>query len=159
MRYEGYSTQERVNDILDKISKYGILSITKLEKEFLDAHKSGEEEEIHNKITKEESETIFEDDNNLFRFEFESEETFNGETHYIGTIYVPDLILSNGKKIKGRLSGRIIAYKNGTNSPEFYSSLKDSMTHENYEIFDFCNGIEYELDNFIDYVISELNEK
>ena len=159
MRYEGYSTQERVNDILDKISKYGIQSITKLEKEFLDAYKSGEEEEIHNKIAKEESESIFEDDNNLFRFEFESEETFNGETHYIGTIYVPDLTLSNGKKVKGRLTGRIIAYKNGTNSPEFYSVVKDSMTHENYEIFDFCNGIEYELDNFIDYVIMELNGK
>ena len=159
MRYEGYSTQERVNDILDKISKYGISSITKLEKEFLDSHSIGKEEEVHSKITKEESETVFEDDGELFKFEFDHSEQYDNEIHYIGTIYVPDLILPNGKKIEGRLSGRIISYKNGTNSPDFYSNIKDSMTHDNYEIFDFCNGIEYELDNFIDYVISELSEK
>lgn len=159
MRYEGYSTQERVNDILDKISKYGISSITKLEKEFLDAHSLGNEEEIHNKIAKEESETVFEDDNGIFKFEFEYSEHYDDEVHYIGTIYVPDLTLPNGKIIEGRLGGRIISYKNGTNSPDFYSNIKDTMTHDNYEIFDFCNGLEYELDNFIDYVIGELSEK
>jgi hypothetical protein len=35
MRYEGYTSTERVDDILDKISKYGIKSLTQLEKEFL----------------------------------------------------------------------------------------------------------------------------
>jgi len=37
MRYEGYTSMERVDDILDKISKYGIKSLTQLEKEFLDS--------------------------------------------------------------------------------------------------------------------------
>jgi hypothetical protein len=37
MRYEGYTSKERVDDILDKISKYGMKSITKLEKDFLDS--------------------------------------------------------------------------------------------------------------------------
>ena len=68
MRYEGYSSSERMDDVLDKISKYGISSLTQLEKEFLDSHKSGSEKESHDKISKEESETIFEDD--YFKFEF-----------------------------------------------------------------------------------------
>lgn len=34
MRYENYTASERVDDVLDKISKYGIKSLTKLEKDF-----------------------------------------------------------------------------------------------------------------------------
>jgi hypothetical protein len=26
-------------------------------------------------------------------------------------------------------------------------------------VFDFCNGLEYELDSFLEYVISEIEEK
>jgi hypothetical protein len=55
MRYEGYTSNERTDDILDKISKYGIKSLTSLEKEFLDAHKSGQEEEYHDKLAKSEN--------------------------------------------------------------------------------------------------------
>ena len=36
-------------------------------------------------------------------------------------------------------------------SPDFYSK-------EGYDVFEFCNGLEYELDSFIDYVISEIEE-
>ena len=61
-----------MDDILDKISKYGIKSLTPLEKEFLDSHKSGKQEELHDKLAKSESETTFEDDNGLFKFEFDS---------------------------------------------------------------------------------------
>jgi hypothetical protein len=38
MRYENYTSTERMDDILDKISKYGIDSLSDLEKEFLDSH-------------------------------------------------------------------------------------------------------------------------
>jgi hypothetical protein len=31
--------------------------------------------------------------------------------------------------------------------------------HDNYDVFEFCNGLEYELDSFVDYVVSELDEK
>ena len=161
MRYEGYTTKERVDDILDKISKYGMPSLSKLEKDFLDAHASGNEEEIHNKITKEESETVFEDDNGLFKFEFESCEDYGDEVHYIGTLYVPDITWSTGKKtmkIEGRLEGRIVVFLNGSISPDFYSIQKDPTTEENYDVFEFCLGLEYELDSFIDYVVSELKE-
>ena len=100
MRYEGYTTTQRVDDILDKISKYGIKSLSPLEKEFLDAHKSGGEEAVHKALTKEESENIFEDDAGMFKFEFDSMEDYGDEIHYLGTLTCPDLV-ENGKAISG----------------------------------------------------------
>lgn len=149
MRYEGYTSNERMDDILDKISKYGIISLTPLEKEFLDSHKAGVEKETHDKMSNEESETIFEDD--YFKFKFETWEDYDNEQHYIGTLYVPDLE-SGGKIIEGCLEGRIIKFENGSISPDFYSK-------EGYDIFEFCGGLEYELDSFIDYVIAQIEEK
>ena len=111
MRYEGYSSSERMDDVLDKISKYGISSLTQLEKEFLDSHKSGSEKESHDKISKEESETIFEDD--YFKFEFETWEDYGDEQHFIGTLYVPDLEWPDGRIIEGRLQGKIVKFENG----------------------------------------------
>lgn len=151
MRYEGYDTQERLDDILDKISKYGMKSLTPLEKEFLDSHSSSKEGEIHDKIAREENESVFEDDFGRFKFEYKDTEDFGDETHYIGTLYVPDIDLGNGKKIEGRLEGRIIFYKNGQTSLEF--------DKDDYDVFEFCNGLEYELDSFVDYIIGELEKK
>jgi len=159
MRYEGYTAQQRVDDILDKISKYGMASLRDDEKDFLNAHKAGNQEEIHNKMISNESDTIFEDDNGHFKFEHSETEDYGDELHYIGTLYVPDLVFPNGKKIEGRLEGRIIVYSTGQVSPDFYSIKKDPHTHDNYDVFEFCNGLEYELDSFIDYVVSELDEK
>jgi len=156
MRYEGYSTKERVDDILDKISKYGIGSITDLEKDFLDAHAQGDEEKIHKEIIKLESERVFEDDQGYFKFELGEIKYFGDETHYIGIMYVPDLEFNNGKRIEGRLVGKIVCYKDGSNSLDFNSISKKRY---NYDIFEFCNGLEYELDSFIDYIIDELKNK
>jgi hypothetical protein len=159
MRYEGYTSKEREDDILDKISKYGIKSLTPLEKEFLDSYKIGKEEEVHDKIAKEESETVFEDDNGLFKFEFDSCEEYEDEIHYLGTLYVPDLVFENGKRIEGILGGKIVVFKNGQISPDFYSIQKDPKSLDHYDVFEFCNGLEYELDSFLDYVVSELEQK
>lgn len=159
MRYEGYTTKERVDDILDKISRYGILSITPKEKQFLDAYASGQEEELHQELTKEESETTFEDDNGYFKFEFDSCEDYGDEVHYKGTLYVPDLVWPNGKTIEGRLEGRIVVYQTGQVSPDFYSVEKDTKSGDHYDVFEFCNGLEYELDIFLDYVVAELEQK
>jgi hypothetical protein len=159
MRYEGYTSNERTDEILDKISKYGMKSITPLEKEFLDSHKLGKEEELHDKLVKSETENIFEDDNGHFKFEFDSCEDYGDELHYLGILYVPDLELENGKRIEGRLEGRIVVYENGQVSPDFYSMQKDPKSLDHYDVFEFCNGLEYELDSFIDYVVSELEQK
>ena len=159
MRYEGYTSKERTDDILDKISKYGIRSLTAMEKEFLDSHKSGHQEELHDRLSKSETETTFEDDNGLFKFEFESAEDYGDEVHYIGTLYVPDLEFENGQRIEGRLEGRIVVFQNGQISPDFYSIAKDPKSGDNYDIFEFCNGLEYELDSFLDYVVGELHNE
>lgn len=158
MRYEGYTSKERVDDILDKISKYGIKTLTPLEREFLDSHKSGREEEIHDKISKEETESIFEDDNGYFKFEHTETEDYGDEIHYIGTLYVPDLVFPTGKRVKGVLEGRIVVFKDGQISPDFYSQSKKE-NEDGYDVFEFCNGLEYELDSFLDYVVSELEQK
>lgn len=153
MRTE-YSISERVNDILDKISKYGMKSITKLEKEFLDSYSIGKENETHNKINKDEYEFIFEDEDGYFKFELIDIVEFEDEKHYNGVIYVPDIILKN-KKIEGRLEGNITVYLDGTISPDFYLISKKTI----YDIFEFCEGLEYELDNFVDYIIKKIERK
>lgn len=155
MRYEGYTTKERVDDILDKISKYGMSSLSSIEKEFLDAHASGTESEVHDRITKEEAETVFQDDNGYFTFEHTETEDYGDEVHYIGVLYVPDLEFPNGQRLEGRLEGRIVVYDNGQVSPDFYSISKKA-NQDKYDLFEFCNGLEYELDSFLDYVVSEL---
>lgn len=155
MRYEGYSTKERVDDILDKISKYGMSSLSSIEKEFLDAHASGTESEVHDRITKEESERVFEDDHGYFKFEHKETEDYGDEIHYIGVLYVPDLEFKSGRRLEGRLEGRLVVFDNGQTSPDFYTIDSKGNT---YDVFEFCNGLEYELDSFMDYVSNELKE-
>ena len=151
MLYENYTTHQRVDDLLDKIFKYGVKSLSKLELEFLDAHKTGGEEEIHNQITKEQSETVFKDDDGYFTFTLDSIEDYGDETHYIGTIECPDYTYGDGgETIPGILEGRIVVTSEGITSPDF------CYENTGLEIFDFCEGLEYELDSFIDYVVSEL---
>jgi len=157
MRYENYTASERLDDILDKISKYGSDSLSQLEREFLDSYKTGKEKELHDKLSKSEVETTFEDDLGYFKFELEDIQKITNkkgeleEIEIIGVLYVPDLEWTDGKKLEGRLTGKIIKYKNGTTSLEFEK--------DQYDVFEFCNGLEYELDSFIDYVVSEIEEK
>lgn len=151
MQYEGYSVQERIDDTLDKISKYGISSLTAIEKEFLDSNSEGKEKEFHDKMKFEENESVFEDDSGRFKFEYKETEQYDGEVHYIGTLYVPDLDLGEGTVIEGRLDGKIIFYNSGQTSLDFEK--------DGYDIFEFCNGLEYEMDSFVDYIICELEGK
>ena len=153
MRYENYTASERVDDILDKISKYGIKSLSSLEKDFLDAHSTGKQEEMHDIITKEEYEKVFEDDSGRFRFELDNIENKGDHIIYKGVFFVPDLELLNGSIIEGRLEGEIISYINGETSLDFIKSINDKTY---YDIFEFCNGLDHELDVFVDYIIDEL---
>lgn len=152
MRYESYSEQERLDDILDKISKYGKSSLTDFENKFLQAWSTNTEKEVHDELKYIENEQIFEDDAGYFKFEFKEWEDYGDEQHFIGTLYVPDLEWEDGKTIEGCLEGKIVKYENGVVSPDFYSK-------EGYDVFEFCNGLEYELDSFIDYVIAEIEQK
>jgi len=156
MRYEGYTSFQRLDDILDKISKHGIKSISKLEIRFLDAYKYGKEELMHALLTKDESERFFEDDSGMFRFEFDSMEDFGDQVNYLGILICPDLVLENGKVISGRLEGKIVYYVDVDMAIPDYGV---ELNGKEYDVFDFCEGYEYELDNFIDYLVEELDKK
>jgi hypothetical protein len=154
MIYETKLTKEKVNDILDdildKISKYGINSITIHEKGFLDAYSSGDKQDVDNKVSVINNDIVFED--SYFKFELEETKKFEDEVHHIGTLYVPGLSPDPRTRIEGVLSGRIIVYQNGTYTIEF-EKLNE---FQNMDVYDFCEGLEYELDSFIDYIVQEL---
>lgn len=155
MRYEGFSSQERLDEILDKISDYGIVAISTEEKEFLDAHKEFKEDEVHRRLQFKESEIIFEDDNH-FRFEFKELIEENNEIKIIGILYVPDLEINNGNSIKGRLEGEITFFENNETSVNFYKNFKERNREIVFDVFDFIEGLEYEFDSFIDYIVNEV---
>jgi len=150
---EEFSGQEKTDELLDKISKYGIISLTIHEKEFLDAVSLGDEEAVKTKMRILSTDTIFEDD--YFKFEFDDIKYEEDGIEYIGTLYVPDLEKSH-KTIEGNLKGKIILYNTGAYSLDFLKVVNEKGKVVDYDVFEFCSGLEYELDNFIDYIIQEL---
>ena len=153
MVYEHFPSQEKTDELLDKISKYGISSLTIHEKEFLDAVSSGDDEKVQNKMKILDTDTFFEDD--FFKFELDNIKYRKNGIEYIGTLYVPDLE-KNHKTIEGNLTGKIILHNNGSYSLDFVKTGYDKGKEVEYDVFEFCSGLEYELDSFIDYVVQEL---
>lgn len=148
------SFETKVDEVLDKISKYGIGSLTLLEKDFMDTYSLGCEEDILQRLEILENACIYEDSN--FKFELKETKVMLDETYYIGTLYVPDIVFDNGIRVDGNLEGKIICFSNGTYALEFDKKLIMKRKQIVYEVYDFCWGLEYELDNFIDYIIQEL---
>lgn len=147
-RYINYSSQDRLNDILDKISHLGKESLSDLELDFLDSYATHQEEEMNDILKEIENDTIFESDDQLFAFKLDEIHRYPDQIHLIGTINVPDMIL-RGKNIEGTLYGKIIIYK----KDQFAIDFSDGK----HDIFEFCSGIEYELDIFIDEIIKKVN--
>lgn len=139
-------SEEKLDYLLDKISKYGLLSLTNNEIIFLDSYASYTEDFFVSKI----EEDIYEDFNGRFKFEF-SNITHTPYSKLIhGKIYVPDLKLKSST-ISGILTGYIII----TNTGDINLFFKK----DKWDIWDFCTGLEWELDVFIDSVIIEIDEK
>jgi len=159
MEDNDYGIQKRVDGLLDKISKHGISALSKLEIDFLDSFKNGEELEYLKILLKDEADRTFIDDLGIFKFEYINKEvkrnkkTSEIETHYIGIIYCPDLKLSSGRRIPGRMVGKIVLLNDGFIIPEFF------IKNEKYDLYDFCEGLEYELDIFFDFVVNEIQER
>jgi len=153
LRYQGFSPQERLDEILDKITNYGLASLNESESEFLKSYSTYNENDIHKKLSLTENENIFLDDNGKFTFEYKTVKNYRNRKDIYGTIYVPDMKYK-GQVMKGRLEGKISKYKNGNVSLYFDNNYPDEC-----DIFEFCSGIEYELDAFIDYVVQEVCKK
>lgn len=144
---------EKTNEILEKIFKYGILSITKNEKMFLDAISMSDSESILSMMDKLNNDTVLED--KFFKFELDEIVYDDDCIEYVGVLYVPDLYINN-IMIEGNLIGRIVLFNTGDYSIEFEKTIIEKGEEVQYDVFEFCNGLEYELDSFIDYVIQEL---
>ena len=154
MIYEEFSIQDKTNELLDKISKYGILSLTNHEKDFLDALSIGDEEIVKVKMDTLNTDQVFQDD--YFKFELDEIKYEDDGVEYLGTLYVPNLEFKDGNKIEGNLKGKIILNNSGSYSLYFEKKVYSNGKEEEYDVFEFCNGLEYELDSFIDYIIQEL---
>lgn len=146
--HKNYTSQERLDDILDKILHFGKKSLSEMEIDFLESYSTNQEEEVNQILNEVENETIFESDDGLFIFKLEEIHQFQDQAHLVGTIVVPDMVL-RGKVIPGFLYGKIIMYKKNQFAIDF--------TDGRHDIFEFCSGIEYELDIFIDEIIRKFN--
>lgn len=150
MKYLKYF-ESYLDDLLDKINNSGIDSLTSLEKEWLKAHSLDQQEETE-KIEREMGKRTFTSSNNYFRFEFIEMEDYGDEQVIRGTMYVPSIELDEDKQIEGILEGKIEVH-NGVGVPNFEKEAFGAT----YDILEFCEGLEYELDDFIQYIVGELN--
>jgi len=147
--YESYSSySDIVDDILDKISSQGINSLDLNEREFLDAYKDNNYKKL-DQLIRELNSRNFTDKH--FSFKLSHIEESDDEVRYYGTIEVPDIEFENGKRVDGILSGYISKLSNHQLIPYFEKG--------EYDILEFCNGLEYELDNFLEYVVNTLEDE
>jgi hypothetical protein len=141
---------DRLNSILDKIIKSGIKSLQKDEKIFLKSYSVGKELEINKMLSDKERERTFMSDDGNFTFKFDNVEEIEDDIKCInGTLIVPDLVIKN-KTIKGKLKGSIILFKDRSVAIDFRSGR--------HEVFEFINGMEYELDCFIDDIVDKMEK-
>ena len=85
---EEYDIQKRQDDILDKISKHGLESLTDAERSFLDAHSKGVEdiEQAYMNIMKDEERSNGEFGNEIFQFKLEEIEDYEGDKMIFGNL-------------------------------------------------------------------------
>ena len=142
---------ERLDKILDKISKLGVNSLEKEEVAFLQSYSVGKENEVNTILNQESSHKTFLSDDGLFTFRLNDVDYIDGVCYINGTLTVPDLILNNKKRINGYLKGNIIVFIDGSVAIDFNTSR--------YDIFDFVGGVEYELDCFVDELVYKIIKK
>ena len=138
------NVEDRLNRILDKIKNIGLKSLDKKELDFLNSFKVGDEEKFNKKLSSDRTQSTYISDDGFFMFNVENIEYNKDELRIIGVIFVPDLVVKK-RIIKGEIKGQIIVFNNTEVGLDF---LKGK-----YDIFDFVNGLEYELDRFIDDLI------
>jgi len=147
--FEGYH-DSHLDGILDKISKSGISSLSDNDKKFLDAYKDGDDK-IMSEIERIENQRTFISSDKYFTFRLSYSEESPDGIYYYGTLTVPDLVWENGKTIDGEMEGYIWIVDNKQVIPVFDKG--------EYDVLEFCNGLEYELDNFLDYVVSTIEDE
>lgn len=141
---------ERLNKILDKISIDGVKSLNNIEIDFLKSYSRGLEKEFNQKLSEEESNKTFISDDGNFTFILTEIEEVEEIKFIHGSIYVPDMKIRGNKIIRGELTGSIIVFSDNNIAIDFRRGK--------YDIFEFINGLEYELDCFVDDLVFKLTK-
>ena len=138
------NVNDRLNRILDKITNIGINNLDRNEIDFLLSYKTLDEEFFNEKINSDKIFSTYISDDGFFMFNVENIAYDKDVLRISGVIFVPDLVIRK-KIIKGEIKGEIIVFNNTEVGLDFVKNK--------YDIFDFVNGLEYELDRFIDDLI------
>jgi hypothetical protein len=153
MKYLKLYEDKYLDQLLDKINKSGYDSLSDLEKNWLVSHSKDEFETKH-KIEREIGKRNFVSSDNYFTFDFIEMEDYGDEQIYKGTLYTPSIEWENGNKIEGELQGQI-EVRNNIVLPNFSKEEFGQI----YDVYEFCQGLEYELDAFLQHIVEELNEE
>ena len=133
------TAQQRLDSILEKISSCKKLS--KKEKNFLESWSRGDEEKINNQMNYESGNEFISDDG-YFKFIPKEYEETEDCTIISGTLILPDPIV---KELIMFLSGNILIFKR--------SHIAVDFRLNEIEVFEFLEGKEEELDDFISEII------
>lgn len=141
---------EYLDIILDKINKSRMSSLNKYEKEYLEAYSNNDYIKMEH-LEYINTQKTFESSDGLFKFIYTQTTYVGDEIHIHGTLLVPDLEFEDGSIIEGELDGYIAVHS--------YYHLDPYFEKDDYDVFEFCNGLEYELDLFLDYVIVTIEDE
>ena len=133
------TAQQRLDSILDRLSSNK--KISKKDQFFLSSWSTGREEEVNSKMNMESGKEFISDDG-YFKFIPKEYEEIEDCTIISGTIVVPDPEIH---EIKMNLSGNILVFKKSHVALDFRVN--------EIEIFEFLNGKEEQLDDFIAEII------
>ena len=132
--------ESRVDDytdqLLDKISKHGIESLSDKEREFLDSHKSGTQEETLDKIQNE-----FSDEFNGIKVTFK----YTGSKPLEDGYYAHNgIMVINGVELEGDMA-------------EYHGGFMTDFEDEEYNDWSLVSGHEYEYEQFLELIFGELD--
>lgn len=144
-----FETHSFLDTILDKINKSGINSLTQSEKEYLNAYSLDDNEKM-DYIEKIEGQRNFKSSDGYFEFKYDSTEDYGDEMYHYGTLYVPDYN-SEDQHVEGELEGYIWESPDGQIVPYFEV--------DGIDVLEFCEGLEYELDSFLQYCVDTINDE
>jgi hypothetical protein len=153
LTYKLFLESSSVDNILDKISEFGIGSLNDHERSVLDAQKGSKEdiEKSEDELYKFETEVLYEDD--LFKFTHTDTSVTDEGIKYSGRMSFPnDYTTENSEVISGKeIEGYILVRSNGMNVPYF--------SRDGYEDFDFLEDLENDYDGFITLTVDQIESK
>ncbi|CAG7580659.1 MAG: hypothetical protein SLAVMIC_00512 [uncultured marine phage] len=124
------------DELLDKISKHGVKSLSDEERKFLDSHKSGTQEETLDKIQNE-----FSDEFGGIKVTFK----YTGSKKIDNNYYQHNgIMVINGVELEGDMA-------------EYHGGFMTDFEDEEYNDWSLMSGQEYEYEQFLELIFGELD--